>query len=133
MVGRRKLISTGGLSLVEILVALVILAVVLLPVIVGFSQALITTSQSTISAAASSIAREKVEELKRVDYAYLQSQEREARPFGSQPGFFEVAVAVTVVRDDANAGLKQAVISVYRTGSSNPVVTLTTYFTVRGV
>ena len=133
MAGRRKPISTSGLTLVEILVALVILAVVLLPVIAAFSQALVTTSQSSISSAASSIGREKVEALKRLDYSYLQSQARETKAFGNHPGFFEVEVTVTVVRDDARAGLKRAAVSVYRAGSLSPVVTLTSYLAVRGV
>ena len=131
---------SGGLSLVELLVALTILAVVLLPVMVGFSQALVATNQSSISGAAASIAREKMEELKLLAYSNYYSgyseignEERQPRPLGNQAGFFEVAVAVTVIRDDATAGLKQAVVSVYRTGSADPVVTLTSYFTPRGV
>ena len=39
-----------GMSLVEVLVALVLLAVALLPVVVGFSQALVATSDSSIAA-----------------------------------------------------------------------------------
>ncbi len=123
----------AGLSLVETLVALVILAVVLLPLILGFTQALVTTNQSSITAAAANIARETMEELKQVDYGYLVSREREERPMGSHASFFEVQVEVTVVRDDPVAGLKRVTVSVYRTGSSTPVTMLTSYFTPRGV
>ncbi len=140
MRGRRRLTSRRGLTLVELLVALVLLAVVLLPVMVGFSQALVAVNQSSISAAAASIARDKMEDLKLLaysnyyaGYSEIGSEVRKPMPFGSRAGFFEVEVTVTVIRDDPKSGLKQAVVSVYRTGSANPVVTLTSYFTPRGV
>jgi prepilin-type N-terminal cleavage/methylation domain-containing protein len=125
----------SGLTLVEVLIALVVLAVVLLPVMLGFTQALATTSESSISAAATSIVRDKVEELKRMDYSVLTSQPREARDLRPGDGFFEVAVTVEVRRPDdaAQAGLKEAVLSVYRTGSSDPVATVDTYFTPHGI
>jgi len=136
MLGHRRLTSRRGLTLVELLVALVLLAVVLLPVMVGFSQALVAVNQSSISAAAASIARDKMEELKRqayLNYDGLQSQERQAADFGNQTGFFEVEVTVPPPPPNDPRVRKQAVVSVYRTGSASPTVTLTSYFTPRGV
>lgn len=122
-----------GLTLVEVLVALVILMAVLLPVIAAFTQALVATNQSAISCAATAVAVDKMEELKQMDYSAVQSQARQPRPFGNRPGFFEVEVNVTTERDDPVAGLKRVVVSVYRAGSQSPVVTLASYFAVRGL
>jgi prepilin-type N-terminal cleavage/methylation domain-containing protein len=124
-----------GLTLVEVLVALTILAVILLPVMVGFSQALITTSQSSITAVATSIAREKIEELKLRPYELIQSQPGEHRDLRPGDSYFEVEATVTENRPDdaAHSGLKTAVVSVYRSGSARPLVTLSTYFTPAGV
>ena len=126
---------SAGVTLVEVLIALTILAVVLLPVMVGFSQALITTSRSSLSAVATNIARQKVEELKAKDYASLQSQARERRDYRPGDSYLEVAVTVTELRPDdaAKVGLKQAVVTVYQRGSSQPIADLTTFFTVIGV
>lgn len=125
----------SGLTLVEVLIALVVLAVVLLPVMLGFTQALATTSESSISAAATSIVRDKMEELKRTDYSALTSQGLEVRDLRPGDGFFEVGVTVEVRRPDdaAQAGLKEALIWVSRRGSSDPVATARTYFTPSGI
>lgn len=124
-----------GLTIVEVLVALIILSVVLLPIVLGFSQALIATSNSSITAAASSIAREKAEELKARQFEELDSQPREPRDLNPEDGFFEVAVTIETVRPDdaAHSGLKKADVSVYRAGGSDPVAGITTYFTPYGI
>jgi prepilin-type N-terminal cleavage/methylation domain-containing protein len=57
----------NGFTLVEVLIAVCVIAVAMLALMAGFINALATTSQSTISTAASSIARDKMEDLKRVD------------------------------------------------------------------
>jgi prepilin-type N-terminal cleavage/methylation domain-containing protein len=126
---------TAGVTLVEVLIALTILAVVLLPVMVGFSQALITTSRSSLSVVATNIARQKVEELKAQDYASLQSQARQRRDYRPGDAYFEVEVTVAELRpnDAAKCGLKQAVVTVYQRGSSQPIVNITTFFTPIGV
>lgn len=127
--------ARAGLTLVEVLVALALLVVVLLPVVLGLSQALVTTSESAIAAAATSIARGKVEQLKALAYDGLTDQARE--PYDLRPGdsFFEVAVTVDEVRPDdaAHSGLKKAEVIVYRTGGSQAMARLTTYFTPHGV
>ena len=127
--------AARGLTLVEVLIALTILAVALLPVMVGFAQSLIATSQSTVSAAATSIAREKVEELKAKGYTDIQSQPAEARNLNPGDSFFQVEVTVTEVRpDDAvHSGIKEAIVTVVRTGGQQPLSTITTYFTPVGV
>ena len=124
-----------GLTLVEVLIALTLLGVALLPVIVGFSQALMSTSESSISAAAASIARAKVEELKGTEFADIESQAREPRDLNLGDSFFEVSVTVYTVRPDdaAHCGLKKAEVGVYRAGGSEPVVLTTTYLTPYGV
>ena len=124
-----------GMTLVEVLVALIILSVVLLPIMLGFSQALIATSNSSITAAAASIAREKAEELKSKQFEELDSQPRETRDLNPEDGFFEVAVTIETVRPDdaAHSGLKKAEVSVYRAGGSAPVSGITTYFTPYGI
>ena len=119
----------------EVLVALTLLAVVLLPVIVGFSQALASSSQSSISVAAASIARDKIEQLKCADFDNVQSEPRETRDWDPGDSFFEVEVTVQTVRpnDSADAGLKEAEVTVYRTGGQEPVVVSTTYFIPFGI
>lgn len=126
----------GGLTLVEVLIVVALLAMVLLPVMLGFSQALVMTSESTISAAATSIARDKLEQLKATGYASIVPEERQPKDLKPGDSFFEVTVTVPPeVRANgaAQQGLKIAVVSVYRRGGANPVVTLTSYFTPRGV
>jgi len=124
-----------GLTLVEVLIALVLLAVVLLPVIIGFAQALASTSDSAIAAAATSIARDKIEELKGMDFAAVADQERETRHLNAGDGFFEVAVTVETVRPDdaAHSGLKRVAVTVYRAGGNDPAAVVTTYLTPFGV
>ena len=136
-----KLSATAGLTLVEILVALSLVAVVLLPVMIGLSQALVATSESTITAAATSVARNRVEEIKALarrqgfDFSSLAGQPRE--PADLKPGdhFFELEVTVDTVRPDDNqqSGLKQVVVTVYRTGSDKAAARVTTYFAPYGV
>ena len=132
---RRGTTGVEGLTLVEVLVALTILAVALLPIIVGLSRALMSTSDSTITAAAASIARDKVEELKGLDYDDVGDQLAESRDLRPGDAFFQVSVAVSVVRanNDADVGLKNAVVSVHRTGSNMPVAVLSTYLTPYGI
>jgi len=124
-----------GLTLVEVLIALVLLAVVLLPIMIGLAQALASTSDSAIAAAATSVAREKIEELKGLDFAAIADQERETRDLNPGDGFFELAVSVETVRPDdaAHSGLKRAVVTVYRTGGADPAAAVTTYFTPFGI
>jgi len=128
-------IARRGLTLVEVLIALTILAAALLPMIVGFSQALITTGNSTIAATATSIAQEKMEELKAKPFADLQSRGREPRDLNGGDSFFEVEVTVDTVRpDDArHGGLKMAAVSVYRAGDDQAVVVLSSYFAPFGI
>ena len=124
-----------GLTLVEVLIVVALLAMVLLPVMLGFSQALVTTSDSTITAAATSIARDEVEGLKTKGYASILNEERQPKDLKPGDSFFEVTVTVEELRAEgaAHQGLKRAVVSVYRRGGANPLVTLTGYFTPRGV
>lgn len=116
----------------EVLISLTILAVVLLPVMIGFSQAIITTNQTSIESVASSIARATLENLKVVGYDNILSQERAAAPGNAR---FEVAVQVSEPEPNGPQleGLKVAVVSVYQKGSASPMVVLTTYFTPVGV
>ena len=110
---------SAGLTLVEILVALTLMAVVLLPVVIGLSQSLVATSNTSIAAVATSIAREKAEALKAqtreptFDFAMLTSQPRESADYKPGDGYFEVDLVVETVRpdDSSNAGLKKAAIS----------------------
>lgn len=120
-----------GMSLVEVLVALVLLAVALLPVVVGFSQALVSTSDASIAAVAASIAREKMEEMKSIDFDLLDSQPRAPRDLRAGDAFFEVTSEVelhTSVPD-----LKKVAVVVYRNGSARPIATVTTYVARAGV
>jgi Tfp pilus assembly protein PilV len=143
MVRTKATTSSGvsGLTLVEILVALTLLAVVLLPVVIGLSQALITTSDSTITTTATSIARDRVEQLKTdirrpgYDFNSLASQPREPADYRPGDSFFEVEQTVEIARPDdaAHSGLKKVDIFVYRAGSSKPVVVLTTYLIPYGI
>lgn len=130
-----KHISRNGFTLVEVLVALAILAVFLLPVVIGFWQSLVTTNQSSISVAASSIAREKIEELKGKDFDALDGEPRDTRDFTPGDGFFEVAVTVETLRpnDAADSGLKKAEVSVYRAGGAEPLAIATTYMIPFGI
>jgi Tfp pilus assembly protein PilV len=133
--------QSSGLTLVEILVALTLMAVVLLPVVIGLSQSLVATSNASIAAVATSIAREKAEALKAdmrapdFDFSALTSQPREPADYKPGDSFFEVDVVVETVRpdDSSNAGLKKAAISVYRAGADAPLMTLTTYVAPYGV
>jgi prepilin-type N-terminal cleavage/methylation domain-containing protein len=138
---RFKPTTESGLTLVEILVALTLLGVVLLPVVSGLSQALVTTSDSTITTTATSIARDKVEQLKAdirrpgYDFNSLVSKPREPADYRPGDGFFEVEQIVEITRPDdaAHSGLKKVDIIVYRTGSNKPVVALTTYLMPYGI
>lgn len=116
----------------EVLIALTILAVVLLPVMIGFSQAIITTNETSIESVASSIAWATLENLKVVGYDNILSQERAAAPGNPR---FEVAVEVSEPEPNGPQleGLKVAVVSVYQKGSPSPMAVLTTYFTPVGV
>ncbi|MBN1459366.1 MAG: type II secretion system protein, partial [Armatimonadetes bacterium] len=137
---RRDNRSTG-LTLVEILVALTLMAVVLLPVVIGLSQSLVATSNASIAAVATSVAREKAEALKAetrapgFDFALLTSQPRESADYKPGDGYFQVEVLVETIRpdDSNNAGLKKAAISVYRAGAEDPLMTLTTYLAPHGI
>jgi len=131
----QRLIRRRGVTLVEVLVALAILAVAILPVVIGFWQSLVATNESSISVAASSIAREKIEELKGKDFDALDSQPRETRDLTPGDGFFEVAVAVETVRpnDAAGSGLKKSEVSVYRAGGAQSLAIATTYVTPFGI
>ena len=132
---------SAGLTLVEILVALTLMAVVLLPVVIGLSQSLVATSNTSIAAVATSIAREKAEALKAetrqsdFDFALLTSQPRESADYKPGDSYFEVDLVVETVRpnDSSNAGLKKAAISVYRAGAEDPLMTLTTYLAPHGI
>ncbi len=128
-------ISQRGVTLVEVLIALTILAVILLPVVVAFRQSLTTTNEATLAAAASSVAREKIEELKIDAFDALQTQPREPRDLKPGDGFFEIAVAVETIRPDdiSHAGLKKLQVSVYRTGGAVPLAILTSYTTPFGI
>jgi len=130
-----------GFTLVEVLVALTLMAFVLLPVMAGLSQALVSTSESSITAAATSIARDKNEQLKALvrssssGFAALASQPREPADLRPGDSFFEVEVTVETVRpdDSLHSGMKKAAVMVYRTGSDRPVTTLTTYLVPFGI
>jgi len=132
---------SAGLTLVEILVALTLMAVVLLPMVIGLSQSLVSTSNASIAAVATSIAREKAEALKAetrspgFDFAMLTSQPRESADYKPGDGYFQVDLVIETVRpDDSNhAGLKKAVISVYRASAEDPLMTLTTYLAPYGI
>ena len=125
----------GGLTLAEVLVALTLLGVFLLPAMIAFSQGLVTTSDAAITAAAASIARDKVEELKVLDFSELGSQVRQTRDLRPGDSFFEVAVTVEVIRpdDSVHSGLKKAEVAVYQAGGRRPVAVATTYFVPFGV
>lgn len=120
-----------GMSLIEVLVALVLLAVALLPVVVGLSQALVATSDSSIAAASASIAREKMEEMKSIDFDLLDNQPREPRDLRPGDAFFEVTSEVVVMTTMPD--LKQVAVIVYRNGGSQPIATVTTYVARAGV
>jgi len=143
MSGMRQTTSRGGLgfTLVEVLVALTLMAFVLLPVMAGLSQALVSTSESSITAAATSIARDESEQLKALvrssssGFDALASQPREPADLRPGDSFFEVEVTVETVRpdDSLHSGMKKAAVMVYRTGSDHPVTTLTTYLVPFGI
>ncbi len=130
-----------GMTLVEILIALTLVAVVLLPVVIGLSQALFATAESTITGAATSIARDKMEEVKAdarrptFDFASLSSQPRVSADLKPGDSYFEVEVMVETVRpnDDRRSGLKKVAVSVYQAGTERPITTLTTHFTPTGI
>ncbi len=136
-----KLRGDSGLTLVEILIALALMALVLLPVMIGLSQALVSTSESSITAVATSVARDKAEQLKALlrrpgfGFPALVSQPREPADFKPGDSFFEVEVIVETVRpdDSKHSGLKKAAVSVYRAGGDRPLTTLTTYLTPSGI
>jgi Tfp pilus assembly protein PilV len=121
--------------MVEVLIALTLVAVVLLPVVVGLSQALRSSTQSSMSVAAASIAREKIEQLKCAEFDSVESQPRESKDWALGDSFFEVSVEVETVRpdDSAASGLKKAQVTVYRSGGQDPMVVSTTYFIPFGI
>jgi len=143
MSGMRQTTSRGGsgFTLVEVLVALTLMAFVLLPVMMGLSQALVSTSESSITAAATSIARDKNEQLKALvrssasGFAALASQPREPADLRPGDAFFEIEVTVETVRpdDSQHSGLKKAEVTVYRANGDHPVTTLTTYLMPFGI
>jgi prepilin-type N-terminal cleavage/methylation domain-containing protein len=126
----------AGLTLVEILIALTILAVVLLPVMVGFAQALITTSQSSTSAVASSIARQTIESAKAAGYSNAAvGQTTAAADLVPGDAFFQVKTTITEPEPDdaSHKGLKKIEVLVYQKGSSYAMVALATYISPVGV
>lgn len=131
----------AGLTLVETLIALTLVALILLPVVIGLSQALISTSESTITSAATSIARDRVEQIKeqarRQDFDFNSLTGQPRQPADLKPGdqFFEVEVTVETIRPDDNqqSGLKKAIVTVYLRNSDRRAAIVTTYFAPYGV
>jgi type II secretory pathway pseudopilin PulG len=129
------------MTLVEILIALTLVAVVLLPVVIGLSQALVSTSQSSITATATSIARDKMEQIKAdarrptFDFSAMSGEPRVAADLKPGDSYFEVEVVVETVRpdDEVRSGLKKVAVSVYQAGTDRAITSLTTYFTPAGV
>ncbi len=129
------------MTLVEILIALTLVAVVLLPVVIGLSQAIVSTSDSTIIAVATSIARDKMEQVKAdarrpaFDFASLSSEPRVSADLKPGDSYFEMDVTVETVRpdDETHSGLKKVAVSVYHAGTEMPLTTVTTYFTPNGI
>jgi hypothetical protein len=103
---------------------------------VGFAQALITTSQTTISSVASSAARDTIENLKALGYDnVLPGQSQASADLRQGDGFFRITTTVTeaVPNDASKKGLKLIEVAVSQKGSQTPMVVLTTYFTPVGV
>lgn len=121
-----------GLTLLEVLIALSVLGVFLLPVILALTQALTTSTQSTTVVAATSIARQTVERLKSVGYDNVQSSP-EPTPADLKPGdgYFEVTTSVALAAG-VNS-VKEIVVSVRRTGSQEPLAVLRTLLIPVGV
>jgi prepilin-type N-terminal cleavage/methylation domain-containing protein len=133
---KTRFAGRAGLTLVEILIALTILAVVLLPVMVGFAQALITTNQSSTSAVASSIARQTIESIKVAGYSNAAvGQTTTTADLVPGDTFFQVKTTVTETEpnDASHKGLKKIEVLVYQKGSSSAMVALTTYISPVGV
>lgn len=126
-----------GFTLVEVLIAVCLIALAMLALMAGLIKGLATTSQSTIATAAGSIARDRIEDLKRAGYDGMASQARQRADLNPGDGFFEVSVTVDppLRADDpiSRCGLKRAVVSVYRTGSDSPMAILCSYFSPKGV
>jgi prepilin-type N-terminal cleavage/methylation domain-containing protein len=125
-----------GLTLVEVLIALAVMMVFVLPVVIGLSQALSVTSQSSTAVVASSTARQTIENLKAVGYANIQSSATRSTA-DLRPGDHYFEIETVVVEEQPNTakldGLKRVEVSVYQAGSQTPLVVLFTYFTPVGV
>ena len=139
----RRLAAERGVTLLEVLIALSILAMVLLPVVLGFSQALTNTARSTIQSVATSWAREKMEELKLLPYDQVVSTTtRLSRDLKPGDSFYQLEVLVQELRANTpnppptmphQTGLKQVTINVYRRGSATPTATMMGYLAPSGV
>ena len=141
MAGKRPQRKNRGLTLVEILVALTLVAVVLLPVMTGLSQALVSTSQATIESAATSIARDKVESIKDLarrpnfNLEALTAEPRAPADLKTGDQFFDVEVLTEPAKPDTGFqdGLRKVIVHVFRHNDDTPVATVTTYFTLYGI
>ncbi len=132
---KRDARTTRGMTLVEVLISLSVMIVFVLPTVIGLSQALSVTSQSSTTVMASSIARERIEYLKTVGYGSIQTTARTPVDLRTGDSYFQLET--TVVEEQPNTalleGLKRVEVKVYKYGSAIPLVILFTYYTPVGV
>ena len=126
----------NGMTLLEVLIALVVLGMFLVPAMLAVSQAVITSNESSIAVVASSIARQRLESLKLLSYDSIQSSpERSSADLRPGDRYFQVATTVTETQPNGPNldGVKEVVVTVYQAGSQSPLVVLTTRVTPVGV
>jgi prepilin-type N-terminal cleavage/methylation domain-containing protein len=121
-VARRPRHGERGFTMVEILVALTILALILVPLLAGFDWSMGQTGQSNLTTAATNLARQILET---------------ARAEGSTSSGFPVAgagraavagtrfQAETIVTTNTTMNFEQVVVNVYNGTATTPLVSLT--------
>ncbi len=124
-----------GMSIAEVLIALMVLAVALIPILAGFQTSLATVTDSDEVLAATNLARQKIELAKISAYDTVATTARAAFPSGEDPsGLYEYEQIVTTLpTSTSNPSYKQVEVRVYKGAATSPVVTLVTYIASGGV
>ena len=109
-----------GFSLVEIMVALVIGAVGLLALAGMLTYAMQNNRQATDISIATSLARQKIEQIKLTEYNYVVSESESELNENGKPESGAKFTRVTVVEDDTpSANTKTVTVTVYYGSLSN--------------
>lgn len=124
-------LGNSGFTLIEVLIAVLILVAAIIPLMTAFIHGARWTAESRDLITAVNLAQGKLEELKNRPYAKLEEGEptdpNQTPPsFPGYPGYtYRVAVSETDVSGDGKNDLKTVTVAVYESATGREVVSLT--------